>query len=232
MRIAQAEGIPAAVKATGIPRATVGRALRAAGIDVEGPARQRTAVASAAAAAKVAEARRDVVEQLAAQLDEVAQGVLSRVELHRRLSAAVAAVAPEHLADEASVAGMRAVARDEQLRDLLRRAELAEGAMRTGDLVRAQSALIADRRLTTEPADGSGDGERLFIVWTDMPRPQPVEGRPLPVDGPLVPVFEGERVVRADGSPVVDEDGAQIKDPRLPDIDRHGDPILDAEVVE
>lgn len=173
-------GIAGAHRATGIPKGTLSRWAREAGLNLGARARARTAAAGEAVAAKAAELRVSTVERLERILDDQLATLEALGQLERR--AAVAALNPEdgrHLIRvERSALGRTVELDDTTAAGALELARLVTGSIVKRDVVGAATRAIHDLQLLKGDATERG----AIVVRFGIPRSSALEADASAVD--------------------------------------------------
>jgi len=161
----EAEGIADASRRLGIPRRTVARWAKVAGVDVSEEARAKTAAARAALEAKVAEVNVTTVTRLEAIL-ALELDVLEELGYLEATFAAEQAAAPVRLVE--TVGGnIPQPVPGSDLETILARIELIRRAVGKRDLVGAIGLIVDKLEVLASKATGRGD----LIVRFGIPRP-------------------------------------------------------------
>jgi hypothetical protein len=165
--------IAAAHSETGIPKSTLSRWAKAAGIDMEAPAKERTAAATKAVRERAAAARVSTVERLGNILD----GQLSVHEQMTRLELEAAELLEQHpeLERVKLESGQTVtVPKSQEVRDALGRLQLLSEAVNKRDLVGAVGQAIKQLQLLTGEDEGFGPlvrAEAFTVVLSDKLMP-------------------------------------------------------------
>ena len=159
-----AGGIAGAHRATGIPKGTLSRWAKEAGIDLGARARARTAAAGEAVAAKAAEVRITTVERLERILEQQLTTLALMGELEQR---ATARVLESPIRWESSIAGPVAVPCDYEAEEALGRLDLITRRIVKRDVVGAATRAIHDLQLLKGDATERGS----IVVRFGIPRP-------------------------------------------------------------
>jgi len=164
----EAEGMAATHADTGIPKATLSRWAKAAGIDLEGQAQDRTRAAAATVRARAAEVTASVVEQLEQHVAQAGDFLGTVAGVNAYAARLLAQVDPDKLVRYATIAGDKVRVEDPDVDEVLRVAE-AIGALplATRDAEGLLTRAIHDLQLLKGEATERGE----LVVEFTVPRP-------------------------------------------------------------
>lgn len=168
LKVLESDGVAAAHKATKVPKPTLTRWAKAAGIDLGEQARARTATASATVRARAAEVRLSAVEQLEAHIDQAGHYLATVVGLTAHAADLLADVDPANLKLEQGIAGPYVVVEDKAAQDAQKRAmALASLPLVPRDAEGILTRAIHDLQLLRGEATERGE----LVVEFTVPRP-------------------------------------------------------------
>jgi len=177
LEVLAAEGMAEAHRRTSVPKATLHRWAKAAGIDLEGAAQDRTRAAAATVRARAAEVTVGVVEQLEAHVAQAGDYLGTIAGVNAYAARLLAQLDPAKLVRYQTIAGDRVRVEDPDVDEVLRVAE-ALGALplaardAEGILTRA----IHDLQLLKGEATERGE----LVVEFAVPRPVPADPASIP----------------------------------------------------
>ena len=179
LRLVESQGIAHAHAAHGIPKPTLTRWAKAAGIDLGEQARARTAKATEATIAKAAEARLTTTQLLEQLIDRSGSYLVTATTANDEAAALIAALDPDRIRLEVGLAGPYAVVEDAAAQAAQRRAmALSALPMEIRDAVGVLTRSIHDLALTTGQATERGE----LVVNFGVPRPNALEADVTVVD--------------------------------------------------
>jgi hypothetical protein len=173
----EAEGMSATHKATGIPKGTLTRWAKAAGVDLGEQARARTAAASATVRARAVEVKAGTVELLEQHIGQAGDYLSTVAGVNALAAKLIAGMDPANLGRVVTLAGTAITINDTTVDEVLKVAE-ALGALplavrdAEGILTRA----IHDLQLLKGEATERGE----LVVEFAVPRPTPLDPASVP----------------------------------------------------
>lgn len=202
--VARDHGAAEAARRTGIPKSSIHRWCRDAGIDVVATTTDVAHRARAVAKAVGDRTRADLVARLAAQLDDATHVTGASLEARRGLVDALETECqtPHELAVVLAAAGIDP-------------GDEAITATRVADLLHK----LQDRE------QASHAGQPVTFVAHRIPRPPRPDGFTDRRSGPLVPVSPGEELVGDNGQVVRCRDDLHLEDVDGREVDAHGHPV-------
>lgn len=181
LELVEAAGIAAAHGSTGIPKATLSRWAKAAGIELDEQVRARTRAAASAAEAKAAEVRVTTVDRLERILDDQLATLEALGQLERRALEAALNVDPEHavmVRSGARVGELILHGIAPELAQALGLAELVSSSVVKRDVVGAATRAVHDLQLLKGDATERG----AIVVRFGIPRPNAADADAQAVD--------------------------------------------------
>ena len=173
----EAGGMAATHRATGIPKSTLNRWAKAAGVDLGDQARTRTKVATEAVRARAAEVKLNTVELLEGHLAQAGHFLATIAGINAQAADAIADLDPDLIAYVSTMAGPKAVINDANTSSLVKRADaLALLPLAVRDAEGIVTRAIHDLQLLRGEATERGDLRVEFAI----PRPVAPSG-PIPV---------------------------------------------------
>jgi hypothetical protein len=173
----EAEGMAATHASTGIPKATLSRWAKDAGVDLEGAAQDRTRAAAATVRARAAEVTASVVEQLEAHVAQAGDFLGTVAGVNAYAARLLAGMDPDKLKRVQTLAGTAIVVEDPDVDEVLRVAEaIGSLPLATRDAEGILTRAIHDLQLLKGEATERGE----LVVEFAVPRPQPLDPDTVP----------------------------------------------------
>ena len=169
----EAEGMAATHAATGVPKATLSRWAKAAGVDLEEQARQRTAAATEAVRARAAEVTAGTVELLEQHIAQAGEYLATVAGVNALAAQLITRADPAGIEVNVGMAGPYAVVTDEQAAEVSKVAlALAGLPLAVRDAEGLLTRAIHDLQLLRGEATERGE----LVVEFNVPRPTPPAG--------------------------------------------------------
>lgn len=169
----EAEGMAATHAATGVPKATLSRWAKAAGIDLDEQARQRTAAATATVRARAAEVTAGTVELLEQHIAQAGEYLATVAGVNARAAQLIAGADPDLIKIATGIAGPYAVVEDADAQEVSKVAlALAGLPLAVRDAEGLLTRAIHDLQLLRGEATERGE----LLVEFNVPRPTPPPG--------------------------------------------------------
>ena len=173
LEVLQAEGMAAAHKATGVPKPTLTRWAKAAGIDVGELARARTANATEAVRARAAEVTASTVELLEAHVAQAGDYLGTLAGVNALAARLIAGVDPAKLQRVTTLAGTTIAVDDDEVDDVVKVAQALAGLpLAARDAEGILTRAIHDLQLLKGEATERGE----LVVEFTVPRPHHTNG--------------------------------------------------------
>lgn len=170
LRLVATQGMAHAHKVTGVPKSTLSRWAKAAGVDTEGTARQRTAAATEAVRARAATVRLSTVELLEAHIAQAGQYLATVAGANAHAADLIAGLDPDLIEERATIAGPVYLATDpDALAAQKVAAALAGLPLAPRDAEGLLTRAIHDLQLLKGEATERGE----LVVEFGVPRPNP-----------------------------------------------------------
>lgn len=178
LEVLEAEGMAAAHKETGVPKPTLVRWAKAAGIDLGEVARARTAAATEAVRARAADVRRTTVELLEAHIAQAGEYLATVAGVNAHAAQLIDALDDDRIRMQATLAGPVAVLDDADAQAATNRAlALAGLPLAPRDAEGILTRAIHDLQLLRGEATERGE----VVVEFNVPRPDPAT-QPTPLE--------------------------------------------------
>lgn len=178
----KADGMAEAHRRTKVPKATLSRWARAAGVDLGEQARQRTAAATEAVRARAAEVTASTVDLLEQHIAQAGDYLATVAGVNALAARYIAAADPDTLVEDVGIAGPYVRIADPQAQ------ELAKVALALGSLplaVRDAEGLVTRAIHDLQLLRGEATERGELLVEFNVPRPTAApEGDVLEIDTP------------------------------------------------
>lgn len=177
LAMVEADGMAEAHRRSKVPKATLSRWAREAGIDLEGAAQDRTRAAAATVRARAAEVTIGTVAQLERHVAQAGDLLDTVVGVNALAARMLAAMDPEKLERVATLAGTVVVVRDPAVDEVLKVAEAIGGlplAVRDAEGILTRA--IHDLQLLRGEATERGE----LVVEFTVPRPVAIDPADVP----------------------------------------------------
>ena len=177
LELVEAEGMAEAHRRTKVPKATLSRWARDAGIDLEGAAQDRTRAAAATVRARAVEGTVGVVEQLEQHVAQAGDLLSTVAGVNAYAARLLAGIDPAKLKRQATIAGSIVVVEDPDVDEVLRVAEaIGSLPLAVRDAEGILTRAIHDLQLLKGEATERGE----LVVEFAVPRPQPLDPATVP----------------------------------------------------
>lgn len=172
----EAEGMAATHAATSIPKATLSRWARSAGVDLEEQARARTAAATEAVRARAAEVSASTLELLEQHVAQAGDYLATVAGVNALAARLLVGVDPDKLERVVTLAGTGIVVADAQVDEVLKVAQALDALpLAVRDAEGLLTRAIHDLQLLRGEATERGE----LLVEFEVPRPTQPAGEPL-----------------------------------------------------
>lgn len=173
LRLVESQGTAHAHRVTGVPKPTLTRWTKAAGIDVGEGARRRTAAATEAVRTRAAEVKLGTVELLEQHIAQAGEYLATVAGVNARAAQLIAAADPDLIKQAVGIAGPYAVLEDPEAAELAKVALALDGLpLAVRDAEGLLTRAIHDLQLLRGEATERGE----LLVEFNVPRPTPPPG--------------------------------------------------------
>lgn len=173
LRLVETQGTAHAHKVTGVPKPTLTRWAKAAGLDTEAAARRRTAAATEAVRARAAEVKLGTVELLEQHIAQAGDYLRTVAGVNALAAQRIAAADPDLIKIATGIAGPYAVVEDADAQEAAKVAlALAGLPLAVRDAEGLLTRAIHDLQLLRGEATERGE----LLVEFNVPRPTPPAG--------------------------------------------------------
>ena len=173
LRLVESQGTAHAHKVTGVPKPTLTRWAKAAGVDTEEAARRRTAAATEAVRARAAEVKLGTVELLEQHIAQAGEYLATVAGVNALAAQLITRADPAGIEVNVGMAGPYAVVTDEQAAEVSKVAlALAGLPLAVRDAEGLLTRAIHDLQLLRGEATERGE----LVVEFNVPRPTPPAG--------------------------------------------------------
>ena len=179
LRLVEEHGTAHAHRVTGVPKQTLSRWTKAAGIDTAAIERQRTAAATEATRARAAEVSRSTVELLEQHIAQAGEYLATVAGVNALAAQLIARADPDRIKIATGIAGPYAVVEDELAAEVSKVAlALAGLPLAVRDAEGLLTRAVHDLQLIRGEATERGE----LLVEFNVPRPQAPAEPPLELD--------------------------------------------------
>lgn len=179
LRLVEEHGTAHAHRVTGVPKGTLSRWTKAAGIDTKAIDRRRTANATEAVRARSAEVKLGTVELLEQHIAQAGDYLATVAGVNALAAQLIARADPDRISIATGIAGPYAVVEDEQAQEVAKVAlALAGLPLAVRDAEGLLTRAVHDLQLLRGEATERGE----LLVEFDVPRPQAPAEPPLELD--------------------------------------------------
>jgi hypothetical protein len=177
LAVLEAEGMAEAHRRTKVPKATLSRWAKAAGVDLEGAAQDRTRAAAATVRARAAEVTVGTVAQLEAHVAQAGDLLATVAGVNALAARLIAQVDPAKVKRVANLGGFDYLVDDPDVDEVLRVA----GAIGTLPLaVRDAEGILTRAIHDLQLLKGEATERGELVVEFSVPRPQPLDPASVP----------------------------------------------------
>lgn len=183
LEVLQVDGLAAAHKATGVPKPTLTRWAKAAGVDVGELARARTANATEAVRARAAEVTASTVELLEAHVAQAGDYLGTLAGVNALAARLIAGLDPDKIERVVTLAGTGVAVNDPQVDAVVKVAQALDALpLAARDAEGILTRAIHDLQLLKGEATERGE----LVVEFTVPRPHPSTGDDAVVEYPAL----------------------------------------------